>query len=129
MKVSAKLFALVFVVSAALLSNDAFASPAFTLPSGVHVEIIEAPFQKGQFNISGCSNDGNACRINGHVPSGSGFSLPKTYVKAITVSYQGRSYSLDASDMYDAWGTRPLEVKGVVRYFGGKCFDVKNCQF
>ena len=30
--------------------------------------------------------------------------------------------------MYDAWGARPLEVKGVVRYFGGKCFDTKNCQ-
>lgn len=37
------------------------------------------------------------------------------------------SYSLDVSDMYDAWGRRPLEHAGIIRYFGGKCFDNKNC--
>lgn len=31
--------------------------------------------------------------------------------------------------MYNAWGNRPVEYPGVVRYFGGKCFDKKNCQF
>jgi hypothetical protein len=31
--------------------------------------------------------------------------------------------------MYDAWGGRPLEYKGTIRYFGGKCSDQKNCQF
>lgn len=31
--------------------------------------------------------------------------------------------------MYDAWGNRPLEVKGAIRYFGGRCSDVKNCEF
>jgi hypothetical protein len=31
--------------------------------------------------------------------------------------------------MYNAWGSRPLEHKGTVRYFGGKCFDAHNCQF
>jgi hypothetical protein len=31
--------------------------------------------------------------------------------------------------MYDAWGSRPLEIKGVIRYFGGNCRDEKNCQF
>ena len=30
--------------------------------------------------------------------------------------------------MYDAWGARPLEQEGVIRYFGGKCFDKENCQ-
>jgi hypothetical protein len=59
---------------------------------------------------------------------GVAFGLPKAYVKSISISYNNRSYSLDATDMYDAWGSRPLERKGVVRYFGGKCFDPKNCQ-
>lgn len=31
--------------------------------------------------------------------------------------------------MYNGWGSHPLEYKGVIRYFGGKCFDTKNCQF
>jgi hypothetical protein len=31
--------------------------------------------------------------------------------------------------MYDAWGSRPLEVKGVIRYFGGRCVDSQSCQF
>jgi hypothetical protein len=31
--------------------------------------------------------------------------------------------------MYDAWGARPLEHPGAVRYFGGKCIDSANCQF
>jgi len=93
----------------------------FTLPSGVAVRIVEAPFK--------LSREAD-CRINGRrVPWGPGVSLPKTYVKSITVSFRGRSYELDASCMYDAWGGRPLEVPGVIRYFGGKCSDVKTCQF
>ncbi len=94
---------------------------AFTLPSGVAVRVVEAPFRVSRKS---------ECRINGRrVPFGAGSPLPKTYVKSITVSFQGRSYALDASCMYDAWGGRPLEVPGVVRYFGGKCFDAQNCQF
>jgi hypothetical protein len=31
--------------------------------------------------------------------------------------------------MYNAWGSRPLEFIGSVRYFGGKCVDAKNCSF
>ena len=103
-------------------------SIAFLLPSGVRVEIVEAAFNKALFKVSKCGVHAPACLINGHVPFGNDSELPKTYTKSITVSYQGQSYSLDVSDMYDAWGDRPLEVKGVIRYFGGKCFDAKNCQ-
>lgn len=112
-----------------LASGNTYAASMFTLPSGVRVEIVESPFQKSKFEVFGCGDSSSACRINGHVPYGVAFGLPKTYVKAITVSYQGHSYSLDSSDMYDAWGERPLKVKDVIRYFGGKCSDVKNCEF
>lgn len=101
---------------------------AFTLPSGVEVTIVEAPFQQERFKIEGCSDKGSICRINGHIPFGMAFGLPKTYVKSLTISFQGKSNALDVSDMYNAWGNRPLEYPGKVRYFGGKCFDVKNCQ-
>jgi hypothetical protein len=120
-----------FLLLLALIPSAAIAETkaTFTLPSGVKVEIVEAPFEKGHFKVEGCAEQGGKCRINGRVPFGTVFGLPKTYVKRISVSFQGRSYSLNSQDMYDAWGHRPLEYKGVVRYFGGKCYDSENCQF
>jgi hypothetical protein len=101
---------------------------SFLLPSGVQVEIVEKPFQKSLFKITGC--DGRTtCLINGRVPFGIDVELPKTFVSKINISYRSSVYSLDSSDMYNAWGNRPLEVKEGIRYFGGKCFDAKNCQF
>lgn len=107
----------------------AFGGTEFTLPSKVRVKIVESAFGKSSADIVGCTTEDGECRIDGHVPFGIGFGLPKTYVKAITVSYEGRSFNLDSSDMYNAWGDRPFEVKGVIRYFGGSCADPKNCQF
>ena len=102
---------------------------SFTLPSSVKVQIVEDTFQKGHFKVEGCTEQAEVCRINGRVPFGTAFGLPKTYVKSIKISFQGQSYSLNSRDMYNAWGARPLEYKGTVRYFGGKCDDSKNCQF
>jgi hypothetical protein len=115
----------------AIISVPALADTeaTFTLPSGVKVKILEAPFDKKLFKISGCTESSPPCFINGHVPFGVAFGLPETYVKSISVSYQHQSYLLDASDMYNAWGSRPLEYKGNIRYFGGKCFNTKHCQF
>jgi len=118
-------------VSIILLSASALADTesAFILPSGVKVTIVEAPFDKAQFEITNCVEGGTNCLIRGKVPFGVTFGLPKTYIKSISVVYHNQSYMLDSSDMYDAWGSRPLERTGVIRYFGGKCFDSKNCQF
>lgn len=120
----------IIVLSFFMLVSPALADTTsmFTLPSGVEVKIIEAAFDKSRFKVEGCSDRDSVCRINGHVPVGIAFGLPKTYVKRITVSFKGRSYSLNVSDMYNAWGSRPLEHPGGIRYFGGKCFDTKNCQ-
>ena len=38
-------------------------------------------------------------------------------------------YSLDVSGMYNVWNGRPLEVKGMIRYFGGSCWNSRNCRF
>jgi len=114
-----------------LLSFTAWAdqSSTFVLPSGVEVTVVEAAFHADNFAVEGCSERSSTCRINGRIPYGVAFGLPKTYVKSIEVSFQGASYALDVADMYNAWGNRPLEYPGAVRYFGGKCFDEKNCQF
>jgi len=118
MRSATKTIASAFVM---LLTTGAHADSTFTLPSGVRVEIKEAIFQKKQFNVVGCREDGGPCLINGKLVFGTPFGTPKTYLKAITISYQGRSYSLDTIGMFDAWGDRPVAVKGAIRYFGGKC--------
>jgi hypothetical protein len=104
-------------------------SASFLLSSGVRIEIVEMPFQRESFAVLGCNNHSAACLINGHVPFGTDLELPKTFVRGITASYQGHVYSLDSSNMYDAWGGRDVEAKGDIRYFGGKCFDAIDCQF
>lgn len=104
------------------------AKSEFSLPSGVHVAIDEEKFERGQFHVSGCTDESKLCLVNGHIPFGVAESLPKTYIRSIVVAFSGHSYSLNASDMYDAWNARPLAMKGV-RYFGGRCSDARNCQF
>lgn len=110
-------------------SVSAGGSVSFLLPSGVEVEIVEMPFQRASFTVSDCDDHSAACLINGHVPFGTDLGLPKTFVRRIRVSYQGHAYSLDSSNMYDAWGSRGLVAKGGIRYFGGVCVDTRNCQF
>jgi hypothetical protein len=104
------------------------ATASFVLPSGVAVTITEAPFDRSQFKIVGCSETDSECLVNGVFPVGSAGLLPSTYVKSIVITFDGKSHSLDVSNMYNAWGSRPLEVEGVIRYFGGRCDDQDNCQ-
>ena len=119
---------LVILMLASPVAAIADTKASFTLPSGVEVHIAEAPFRSGHFKVEGCSDKEDLCRINGRIPFGTAFGLPKTYVKSIKVTFQGRTYPLNVKDMYNAWGSRPLGYKKVVRYFGGKCDDSNNCQ-
>ena len=124
----------VVILLGCLFSTSALAdtTSTFTLPSDVDVTIVESVFDEEMFDVEMCPLSGWAsgfiCRINGRVPYGMAFGFPETYVKSITISYQGTSYALDVTDMYNAWGDRPLQYPGGIRYFGGKCFDKKNCQ-
>jgi hypothetical protein len=119
------------VLTAVLLSSSGGGVGAprkYTLPSGIELTIVETPFKRTQFRISGCASEGVACRINGRLPFGRTAALPKSYVSSITISFAGATYALDASDMYDAWDGRPMEHPGSIRYLGGRCIDAKNCQ-
>jgi hypothetical protein len=115
-----------FVVASAAADPH---SADFTLPSGIKVEIIEAGFESAAHTILGCDGAMPVCRINGQVPMGPDNGIPQTYVQSITVAFEGQSYALDASNMYDAWGERPLEADGIARHFGGTCSDPYNCAF
>ena len=114
-----------------LLSTTVFADTTanFTLPSGVVVQIVEAAFDKAKFKVKGCSGREPYCQINGRTPFGTDLDLPETFVKNICVSFAGAKYRLDAKNMYNAWGGRPLESKGTIRYFGGKCRDQITANF
>lgn len=114
-----------------LVSATAFgdATATFTLPSGVAVQIEESAFDKANFKVEGCSGRAPHCKINDHIPFGTDLSLPKTYIKSMVVSFDGTKHQLDTTNMYNAWGRRPLEYKGTIRYFGGKCHNKNSCQF
>ena len=119
------------MITSLVLALAAAATPAeasFVLPSGVKVQIVEAPFKRQDWHVEGCGEDDKICLIDGHPPFGTAWGTPITYVKSITVEYQGRTHLLDVSNMFNAWGTRPLEYPGSVRYFGGKCFSPDHCQ-
>jgi hypothetical protein len=118
------LFAILATMAAAPAANVV----RFTLPSGVKVEIVEAPFASSGIKAVGCENAVQVCRLGGK-PYGMATGLPKTYVRSIGITYVNATYRLDSADMYDAWGSRPLQKKGGIRYFGGSCSDAKNCVF
>jgi hypothetical protein len=100
----------------------------FTLPSGMKVEIVEALFASSGIKAVGCEKAVEVCRLGGK-PYGMATGLPKTYVRSIGITYADATYRLDSAGMYDAWGNRPLQAKGGIRYFGGSCSDAKNCVF
>ena len=52
---------------------------------------------------------------------------PKTYVSKIIFNVNNKLYSLENKYMYNAWGTRPLEVPNVIKYFDADCYDNDNC--
>ena len=131
-----------YLIIVLFLSQTAFADQAstfiipskthvstFTLPSGVQIKIVEKPFSKSLFKISSCGDYRPACRINGRAAFGAVDEIPKTFVSMISVLYQGHSYLLDSSGMYNAWGRRTFETKGGARYFGGWCYNANYCQF
>jgi len=105
-------------------------SSSFTLPSNVAIRIEESRFDASSHTINGCGEAaavGKSCLIGRQLVFGSANQIPKTYVTSIVASFGGREYKLDVSEMYDAWGNRPLEVQGSGRYFGGSCEDAMNC--
>jgi hypothetical protein len=121
--------ALLMVTIAPSVAAEVETTASFTLPSGIAVAIIEAPFEPAVAKIDKCSDGGSICRINGNLPFGAAGDVPQTYVKRITVAVGGKSYDLSAADMYNAWGSRPLKFHDLIQYFGGNCKDQKNCRF
>jgi hypothetical protein len=121
--------ALLNLLMTLLLPSLAIARTDFNLPSGVKVLIDEEPFDKSILKVAGCGPEMPACYVNGQLALGAAFQVPTTWVKKLSVTAAGHTYDLDSSGMFNAWGKRPLEVRGAIRYFGGACSSVGNCRF
>ncbi|MDR2153165.1 MAG: hypothetical protein LBO72_10110 [Helicobacteraceae bacterium] len=100
----------------------------FTLANGAKIAIVEDVFDKTKHKI-GVNKDNIFVLIDGKKVFGMLYhEAPKTYVKSITATYQGETYNLEASDMYNAWGDR-LKNAPHTLYFWGQCVDKYNCTF
>jgi hypothetical protein len=113
-----------------LIPTFAFAEDtvaSFRLASGHKVSIVEAPFADSKLKYS----ESAPCLVDGHIPFGTDCSVPTTYVKSISVEVRRKALKLDASHMFNAWGTRHLttyEGKPVT-YFVGSCPSKDLCYF
>ena len=96
------------------------------LPSGVELEIVEAPFRGSGIPVKGCTPSALVCRVGGK-PYGMATGLPTTYLKSVTASYAGSKFKLDCSGIYDA-DVKGHSVQKPVRYFGGSCQGAKDCR-
>lgn len=99
-----------------------------SLPSGIEVQIEEVPCDLVDARSEAGANSERPCQLREGVPFGVRGQFPKTKVKRIAVAVGNRTYELESSAMYDAWGERPLSHPGKVRYLGGWCHDTSNCQ-
>lgn len=116
-------------VSAAVFAAEV--SVEFVIPAGVKVRILEVPFDETPMRY----DQREPCLVDGKVPFGVDCTKPKTAVKRITVTVNGREVDLDSSGMYNAWEGRPLQTKPdpktkrSFRYFGGRCAEPGICVF
>lgn len=99
----------------------------YTLKGGIAVSIEEAPFDPKKHKLEDCEDPTTPCKIDGSFPFGTAFDLPETYVKEMSLMIDGERYLLDVTGMYNAWGDRPLEHEGTIRYLGAHCYDSRYC--
>jgi hypothetical protein len=101
----------------------------YDLGNGLSVTIIESPFAPSDWNITYCPNSERICLINGVTPNGVDGNMPITYLKILIATINGKQYNLDSSNMFNAWGNRPLEDPSSVKYFAGSCQHETWCTF
>ena len=118
------LFFLLLAMPAVAKSEDI---KEFNLGKGITVQIEEAIFIPKNHKIENCNGSKTPCSIDGMLPFGTTSKMPKTYVKLLSLSVGSKTYRLDTSGMYNAWGNRPLEYKGTIKYLGAHCYDENNC--
>ena len=101
----------------------------FDLGNGLKISIEEKKFDPSEWDITYCPNTKFICLINGKVPYGVDNVVPSSYLSKLTATVNSKSYQLDTTNMFNAWGERPLEHPGAIKYFSGTCENPKWCIF
>ena len=101
----------------------------FDLGGGLTLHLEEREFISSDWDIEQCPGTETICRINGRVPFGVDGSTPKQYLHKLAVTNGDQVYLLDTSNMFNAWGNRPLQYRENVKYFYGVCHNIRWCTF
>ena len=119
----------IILITLLVFSYSSFANEAkvFDLGNGIKVSILEEKFDPKSHKIENCENSNIPCRIDSHIPYGTAFNMPRTELKELKLTTESGTYKLDTTGMYNAWGERPLEYKGSIKYLGAYCFNPQNC--
>ncbi|HTG02060.1 MAG TPA: hypothetical protein VK654_15875 [Nitrospirota bacterium] len=88
------------------------------------VTIVEKAFDPLQAKVETCQGGAGICRINGAIAFGVASGMPKTFLAKVVVDISGRTYQLDASGMYNAWGRKTGDA---AQSLSAHCFDPFNC--
>ncbi|OUS26978.1 hypothetical protein A9Q99_17375 [Gammaproteobacteria bacterium 45_16_T64] len=116
------------VLANCAISNQAISQEdihTFSFKGGISVSLSE--IQYSQSDIAACINDKTVCRTNGDIVFGSDNENPTSYLNAMSISVDGKTYNLDTSNMYNAWQGKPKEIDGVIKYLHASCFNSNNC--
>jgi hypothetical protein len=121
------LFSFLFLFSQA---SDVYSEELKTVlqfENSIRVTLVEKKFNPEQAKIERCQNDMVICLINGGIPFGTAGSMPKTYLDKLNLEIGDKSYDLETSNMYNAWGEKPKEISGVIKYMAVHCYSPKTC--
>ena len=99
----------------------------YELTPGLTVVLDERRFERNEWRIDRCGASDHLCRINGKVPFGVDGTEPVTYLHSLILHYRNAEYSLDTSNMFNAWRDRPVEYPGTVKYLAGHCSSPRSC--
>jgi len=136
---------LVLLISSFLFNPSAFADAScpeedratdIKLEGGVIVKIVEhaAIVEKGTWDLC---NKKSVGLVNGIIPFGVSdprpdFAKPYSFLKKLTLFVNNKSYELETTNMYNAWGNRYMDYsapgahKADVHLFA-QCYDPENC--
>ena len=84
------------------------------------ITIVQVPFVRKGAKIKPCEDASFPCEIDGHIPYGAHEGGPKTYIKEIRFSRNGKQFVLPSSAMYDAINEKS-KVENIKKLFGVNC--------
>ena len=99
------------------------------LSDDIVVRLVERAVVLDEKNRDYCK-DKTVGLVNGTTPFG-GDGNPRavlhSYLMKLTLHVKNKTYDLDTSNMYNAWGNQPLELPDGKKYMAAHCYDESQC--